>query len=88
MNPVERISNANNINQSIIMFGAIDAIGTVLLGLGLYGKFGARGDAFHPLLNDPAVVNTLIVVGAILMPLGGFKLMTLIKQKAGLKKSI
>ena len=88
MNPVERTSNSNNINQSIIMFGAIDAIGTVLLGLGFYAKFGAQDNAFHPLLNNPTIVNTLIVVGAILMPLGSFKMMTLIKQKAGLKESI
>ncbi len=67
---------------------AIDAIGTALLGLGLYGKFGVDDNAFHPLLNNPTVVNALIVVGAILMPLGGFKLITLINQKARLKKSL
>jgi len=30
----------------------LDIPGSILIGLGLYGKFAANGHAFHPFLNN------------------------------------
>ena len=53
----------NNIKKKIVKTQIIGAPGLILLGLGLYGMFGANGNAFHPLLNDKSVVNSLLIVG-------------------------
>ncbi len=84
MNPVERTNSLQpkTIEQSIIKYAAIDGIATLILGLGIYGKFIVQGDAFHPLLNNSNVVNGLIVVGVVIMGWCGFRLLTLMKAKA------
>ncbi|HEB59918.1 MAG TPA: hypothetical protein ENJ01_11895 [Gammaproteobacteria bacterium] len=40
--------------------------GAIFLGLGLYGLFGANGNAFHPLLNDQDIVWGLLGIGGLL----------------------
>jgi len=55
-----------------------------MLGLGLYAKFAADGDAFHPLLNNDSVVNSMLVAGAAMMLWGGYKVFTLARDKARL----
>lgn len=65
------------LKKRIILLQVIGAPGAVLLGLGLYGVFGANGNAFHPLLNDKSVVAGLVIIGvaieiwqfAVLIPL-------------------
>ena len=51
------------LKKRIILMQIIGAPGAILLGLGLYGVFGANGNAFHPLLNDKNIVAGLVVVG-------------------------
>ena len=51
------------LKKRIILLQIIGAPGAILLGLGLYGVFGANGNAFHPLLNDKNVVAGLVVAG-------------------------
>lgn len=51
------------LKKRIILTQVIGMPGAILLGLGLYGVFGANGNAFHPLLNDKHVVASLVVIG-------------------------
>ena len=75
-------SSENNLDAGIIKYSVIDGVGSVMLGLGLYGKYGANGNAFHSLLDNPSVVIALLVVGAIVMAWGGFNMLSLMKEKA------
>lgn len=52
-----------NIKKKIIMTQLIGAPGAIFIGLALYAIFGANGDAFHPLLNDKTIVNSLLIIG-------------------------
>ena len=56
-----------HLQKKIIMFNILGAPGAILFGLGLYGLFGAKGDAFIPILNNLNVVYSFIAVGAITM---------------------
>ena len=51
------------VKKRIIMLQLVGAPGAILLGLGLYGMFGANGNAFHPLLNNKNVVAGLVILG-------------------------
>ena len=51
------------IKSKIIKINIIGYPGLILLGLGLYGLFVAKGDAFHPILNDIRYVSGFIVYG-------------------------
>ena len=70
-----------NIDKQIVMIAIMDTPGTILLGLGLYAKFGTNGDAFHPLLNDPNIVTSMLVLGSAIMAWGGYKMFTLNREK-------
>lgn len=52
------------INKKVVITQLIGTPGAILLGLGIYGMFGANGDAFHPLLNDEIFVKNILIIGA------------------------
>ncbi len=83
LNPEDRVKE---IDKEFIKVQIFEAPGTIMLGLGLYGKFGADGNAFHPFLNDPTNINILLILGAVIMAWGGYKSFTLLREKASLKK--
>jgi hypothetical protein len=64
----------------------MESPGSVMIGLGLYGKFAAKGNAFHPLLNNMNVVDSLLVAGALITVWGGHKIFKLSKEKMHLAK--
>ena len=84
MNNEQRIKE---IEKEILKVSIMDAPGSILFGLGLYGKFAANGDAFTPMLNDPSIVSSLLAAGFAIMAWGGYKILTLSREKADLKKS-
>lgn len=84
MNKEQRLKE---IDREIVKVGIIDAPGTILVGLGLYGKFAAPGEAFHPLLNDVSAVNLMLVVGGAIMIWGAYKVFSLSREKMRLNKA-
>ncbi|MGR6873136.1 hypothetical protein ACU6U9_12685 [Pseudomonas sp. HK3] len=69
------------IEKQILMVSIMDIPGVILLGLGLYAKLGTQDDAFHPLLNDPNIVTSMLVLGSAIMAWGGYKIFTLSREK-------
>jgi hypothetical protein len=82
---MDKEQQLKEVDKEIIKIGIIDAPGTIMLGLGLYAKFAANGNAFHPILNNHTVVNALIFAGAAIMVWGAFKLTTLSLKKAKIR---
>ena len=78
----------NNIKMKIVKTQIIGAPGAILLGLGLYGMFGANGDAFHPLLNDKSIVNSLLIVGVAIELWQLYVLIPLFKKQSRLRRLI
>ncbi len=78
MKPEERIKE---IEKKITIQGLMDAPGSILVGLGLYAKFAANGDAFHPILNNATVVNVMLAVGVSIMLWGGYNFIKLTSEK-------
>lgn len=58
---------------------AMTTPGYMALGLGLYGKFAAHGNAFHPLLNNENVVLVLLGIGVFTVFWGGYRVMKITK---------
>ena len=81
---IRQEQRVKEIEKQLVMTGIIDAPGTILTGLGLYGKFIAKGDAIHPILNNMAVVDTMIVVGVAIIVWCGNRFFGLIKEKSRL----
>ena len=76
----------NNIKKKMIKMQIIGAPGAILLGLGLYGMFGADGNAFHPLLNDKSIVNSLLIIGVSIELWQFYVLIPLIKKQSKLAR--
>ena len=70
------------IKKKIIKTQMIGTPGAILLGVGLYGMFGADGDAFHPLLNDEIFVKNILVIGAAIEIWRFYVLIPLFKKKS------
>ena len=73
------------LDKEIIKTSVIDSIGTMLFGLGLYAKFADDAGALYPLLDNQTAVNVMLVVGAVIMIMSAYKVITLSKEKAKLK---
>ena len=76
------------IKKSIIKTQFVSMIAVTLIGLGIYGIFVAKGNAFHPVLNNQEVLNTMLVVGVILEIRHLFQPILLLKRYAHLKREI
>ncbi|GGX47767.1 hypothetical protein [Saccharospirillum salsuginis] len=48
------------IQKQLLKYQLFSTPAVVLIGLGLYGLFGAQGDAFLPILNDQGVVYSFL----------------------------
>lgn len=70
------------IKSKILQVQLFGAPGAMILGLGLYGLFGANGNAFHPLLNDMRVVYSLIAAGVAMELWQFMQLLPLLRQQA------
>lgn len=82
---MEKAQRIKEIEKEITKVGIIDAPGAIMVGLGLYAKFSANGDAFLPILNDSSVVNAMLAVGSAIMVWGGYRIYTLGREKAKLQ---
>jgi hydroxymethylglutaryl-CoA reductase len=76
-----------DIDRQILKVSIMDAPGSILFGLGLYGKFAVNGDAFIPMLNEASIVNSCLAAGAAIMAWGGYKILTLSREKSQLKNA-
>mgnify|MGYP003624236983 CR=1 FL=1 len=61
----------NNQQQSpfekgLIRLAIYELPGTILVVLGLYGRYWAEGDAFLPFLNDQQIVNYMLTAGIVI----------------------
>ncbi len=50
----------------MIRLAIYEILGTILVVLGLYGKFWGQGDAFIVFLNDQNNVNLILTIGIII----------------------
>ena len=83
----EKQKRLKAIEKEFVKIGIIDAPGTLMVGLGLYAKFAANGNAFWPLLNDDAVVNSFLLFGGAIMLWGGWQAIKLGRQRSVLEKT-
>ena len=78
----------DEIKNNIIKTQFVSMIAVTLIGLGIYGIFVAKGNAFHPVLNNQEILNTMLVVGIVLEVRHFFQLIPLLKRYAQLKREI
>ncbi|MDR4515965.1 MAG: hypothetical protein MRK00_00985 [Nitrosomonas sp.] len=76
------------IKKSIIKTQFVSMIAVTLIGLGVYGIFVAKGNAFHPVLNNQEILNVMLAVGIILEIRHIFQLIPLLKRHAELKRGV
>jgi hypothetical protein len=84
---INKEDELKSIKKKIVKTQLIGTPGALLLGFGLYGMFGANGDAFHPLLNDESFVINILVVGAAIEIWQLYILIPLFKRQAKLVKN-
>ena len=73
--------SAAEIDRKIIMVQVISAPATIMVGLALYGMFGANGDAFWEPLNNPTVTWNMLGIGAMVMAWETFQIVKLARLK-------
>jgi Na+-translocating ferredoxin:NAD+ oxidoreductase RnfD subunit len=76
---------AKDLERKLLWVTLIDTPGAILVGLALYGKFGANGNAFHPLLNNETVLAVMFAVGGAIMAWGSWQLVTIARRRAKLQ---
>ncbi len=82
---IDKEQRIREIDKEIKKVGIIDAPGSIMVGLGLYAKLAANGDAFLPILNDQSFVNMILVFGGAIMLWGAYKTFTLVRERARLQ---
>ena len=65
----------SKIRKLHIIFG----LTSIVIGLALYGLLAAKGDAFHPLLNDKSILYPMLAIGLVIDVFVTAKLVPLLK---------
>lgn len=73
-----------NIDKEIMKTKIITIPLMMISGLGFYGAFLAKGNAFHPLLNNMDVNYSLLAIGATTMIWSNIKTLSLTKKRTEL----
>ncbi|WP_127474905.1 hypothetical protein [Sulfurivermis fontis] len=81
----DREKEAKDIERKLLWVSVIDTPGAILVGLALYGKFAADGNAFHPLLNNDSVLAAMFAVGGAIMAWGVWQVIALSRRRAKLQ---
>lgn len=76
----------SKIKKELIKTQIIGAPGMVLVGLGLYGVFVAKGNGFHPFFNNIDNCYAMIAVGGVIAAWETIKVTKLIKRQSELSK--
>jgi hypothetical protein len=69
------------VQKKMILVQLLGAPGTIMVGLALYGIFGAKGEAFWPPLNDTSVTYNMLGIGAMIIAWETFQTLKLAKLK-------
>lgn len=85
MFPESREQQLRQSNRQLIRITILEAPAMALLGLALYAKFFADGDAFHPLLNDATFINGLFVLGGLLLLMSAKQFIDWVKTRKELE---
>lgn len=81
----EKIKHTTN---NIMLMSVLDVPGMLMLALWAYAKFGGDSEPFHPLLNNPAVLNGLLYAGLGIVSLCAIQIVRLSIRKAELQKEL
>ena len=79
---ISKDGELKRIQRKLLITSSIDAPGAILMGLGLYGVFGADGNAFIDILNYQDIAIGAIVVGGAIMAWALVKMVSLLKRRA------
>jgi hypothetical protein len=77
-----------NIKKEIIKTQIIGALGTILVGLGLYGVFGAQGNAFLLLLNELDNCYAILVVGGAIVVWEAIRILKLTRRQSEISRQL
>lgn len=83
---MDRERRIKEIEKRVMIVGIIDAPGAIMVGLGLYAKFGANGDPFLPILGNENFVNVMLGIGMLIMVWGGYQALKLSREKSRLTR--
>ncbi len=75
------------IQRALLLIVMLDAVGTILVGLGLFVVFAAEGEAPGGLLESRDSAFYAIAVGAAIMLWSLIKIVSLLKRKARLMRA-
>lgn len=84
---VSKDEELRQIQRKLLITGIIDAPGAILTALGLYGVFGADGNAFPGILNNQDIAFGAIVMGGAIMAWALVKMVSLLKRKSELSSA-
>ena len=76
MMPVDPERELEALNKRMVFLQVVDAPGMILIGLGLFGKFGGNPAGLHPMLANANVTTVMITAGGVI---AGWCLIELIK---------
>lgn len=81
---LDKEQKLKNIAKYINRIKIIGSTGPILIGLAVYGIWGADGNAFHPLLNDTDVTYSMLGIGVAVVIWEFVKLIPLFKLRVRL----
>ncbi len=87
VNEQEKQQALKDVNKRLMKIQFIGAIGNILVGLAIYGIWGAQGNAFLPILNNMDVVYSMLVVGIVIIVWQFANYFPLIKKRIELTKA-
>jgi hypothetical protein len=75
------------LQKRMVRVAMIDSVGTLLLAMGLLGKF-AGSVAIHPVLKNPNVTTGMLVAGGVIMAWGALQIVTISRRRSAIQQEM
>lgn len=86
--PLDPEQELKELQKRQVRVAIIDGVGSILAGLGIFGKLAKDGGSLPPLLANSTVTTAMIVIGAVILTWGATQIIAIARRRVELQREL
>lgn len=86
--PIDPVKELEALNKKMVFISIVDAPGMILIGLGLFAKFGENPEGLHPIFGNSDITSGMLVVGGVIAGWSLIETIKVLRRKSELVRQL